>query len=100
MKNNNPLKIFDEIHQINRYYFTFILETIQKNKSISQKVLDSITSLILYSPYEIYTKNLIAEFKKAVQYGMQFNITKLQQKHYIIQSLVNAEPTPDTHDKQ
>jgi DNA-binding HxlR family transcriptional regulator len=77
----DPLQILKEYHKINEYYFTLILETIQNNKSISLKWLDPFMSFVFYSPYEIYTKEIIRAFTEAVQFGTQFDIDKLRQNH-------------------
>jgi DNA-binding transcriptional ArsR family regulator len=80
-KNRDPLQILEEFHKINMYYFTLTLETIQKNKSKSFKWLDSFLGFAFYSPYEIYTKEIIRAFTKAARFGTQFDIDKLRQKH-------------------
>ena len=77
----DPLQILKEYHKINEYYFTLILETIQNNKSMSLKWLDPFMSFVFYSPYEIYTKEIIRAFTEAVQFGTQFDIDKLRQNH-------------------
>jgi DNA-binding HxlR family transcriptional regulator len=93
----DPLQILEVIHKINEYYFTLILETIQKNKSASSKWLDSFMSLIYYSPYEIYTKEIIRAFTEAAQFGTQFNIDKLRQKHNIWDGIPNHTQTKQGH---
>lgn len=82
----DPLQIFDELHKTNQYYFAGILEAIQKNKCMTKKHLDGITSLFLYSPYKIYTENLITAFTKAVQFGTQFDINQLKQNYHVWQT--------------
>jgi DNA-binding HxlR family transcriptional regulator len=79
----DPLQILEDFHKANQYYFTLFLETIQKNKHTTQKLLDYMTSLFLYTPYKIYTTQLITAFAKAVQFGTQFDIDQLKQKHNV-----------------
>lgn len=82
----DPLRILDELHKINQYYFALTLIEIQKNKHMTQKHIDSIASFFLFSPYEIYAKNLITAFAKAVQFGAQFDINQLRQNHDVLQT--------------
>lgn len=77
----DPLQILAELQKVNLYYFTLILESIQESKYKTLKELDSITSLFLYSPYEIYAKQIIAAFTKAVQFGERFDINQLRRNH-------------------
>ena len=79
----DPLQILIELHKLNLHYLTLILETIQKDKCISQKQLNWMTQLFLYTPYEIYTENLITAFTKAVQFGARFDIDQLRKNHNI-----------------
>ena len=79
----DPLQLLKEFHEINLYYFTLILEKIQESKSKNLKELDSIMKFVYYSPYEIYTKQIITAFTKAVQFGERFDINQLRQKHSI-----------------
>jgi DNA-binding HxlR family transcriptional regulator len=82
----DPLEILDDFHKINQYYFTLFLEEIQESKHMAQKQLDFIANLFLYSPYEIYTKNLITAIAKAVQFGTRFDINQLKQYHHVWQT--------------
>jgi DNA-binding HxlR family transcriptional regulator len=93
----DPLQILEEIHKINEYYFTLILETIQKNKSTSLKWLDPFMSLIFHSPYEIYTREIIRAFTEAAQFGTQFNIDELRQKHDIWNGIPDGTYTKQGH---
>jgi hypothetical protein len=82
-KAKDPLRILEELHEVNEYYFTLLLETIQEEKTASLKWLDSFMSFIFYSPYEIYTKEIVRAFTEDVRFGEQFNIDKLRQRHNV-----------------
>lgn len=79
----DPLQILNDFHKLNEYYFTCSLLEIQKRKHMTQKQLDGMTNFFLLSPYETYIKNLITAFAKAVQFGAQFDINKLRQRHNV-----------------
>ena len=81
----DPLQVLAELNKINEWHFTLILESIQESKHKNLKQLDSITRLFLYSPYEIYTKQIIKAFTKAVQFGVKFDINQLRQNHGVWQ---------------
>jgi DNA-binding HxlR family transcriptional regulator len=79
----DPLQILDYFHKINQYYFTLLLEEIQKNKYMTQKQLDVLANFFLYSAYKIYTNNLITAIAKAVQFGTRFDTNQLRQHHNV-----------------
>lgn len=80
-KTKDPLQILRDVHKFNLYYFTLLLETIQRDKYMSQKVIDAITDFTIHTPYVTYTTVLIDAFTKAVQFGMRFDIDQLRQNH-------------------
>jgi hypothetical protein len=82
----DPLQILNDFHKINQYYFTLFLIKIQESKYITQKQLDFMANLFLYSPYKIYTQNLITAIAKAVQFGTRFDINQLKQYHNVWQT--------------
>lgn len=70
--------MLDELHKINKYYFELILTEIQDHiGSASQKKIDYMTDLFLYSPYRFYTTTLIDAITKTVQSGKHFDISQL-----------------------
>jgi DNA-binding HxlR family transcriptional regulator len=80
-KTKDPLQILRRLHKLNLYYFTLLLETIQKDKYMSQKHIDAMTNLTIYDPYKIYVNNIVASFAKNVRFGAHFDINQLRQKH-------------------
>jgi DNA-binding HxlR family transcriptional regulator len=79
-KTKDPLKLLDNFHILNLYYFSLLLETIQENKHMPQKAIHFMANLTIYNPYEIYVDNIIAEFIKGVKSGTHFDIDQLRQK--------------------
>jgi DNA-binding HxlR family transcriptional regulator len=80
-KTKDPLQILEQLHKLNLYYFTLLLETIQENKCMPQKHIDFLTSLTIYEPFQVYVNNLITTFTENVRFGAQFDINQLRQKH-------------------
>ena len=77
----DPLRILVEFHKLNLYYFTLLLESIQENKCMSQKVIDALMDFSIYAPYENYANSLMKAFADAVRFGAQFDINQLRQIH-------------------
>jgi DNA-binding HxlR family transcriptional regulator len=72
----DPSLMLDDFHMLNKLTFTLILMAIQSNKYMTWKQIDYMTRLFLFSPYEIYTQNLITAITKAIQSGVRFEVKK------------------------
>jgi DNA-binding HxlR family transcriptional regulator len=69
----DPFPILDEILKISKTYFIMILAGIQYSKHMPWKHIDYMTTLLLHSPYKIYTTTLIKATTKAMQSGTHFD---------------------------
>ena len=74
----DPFLMLDTFHMLNDLTFTLILMAIQHDRYMTRKKIDFGTNFFLYSPYKIYTRNLITAVTKAVQFGARFDI-----KHHL-----------------
>jgi DNA-binding HxlR family transcriptional regulator len=79
----DPLQILEEFHKINEYYFTLILETIQKTKSTYPEWIDPLMDFVFYEPYKIYTKEIVRAFTKVVRSDAEIDINNLRQRHNV-----------------
>jgi len=73
----DPFLMLDNFHMLNQLTFTLILMAVQSNKYMTWKQIDYATSFFLFSPYEIYTQNLVTAITKAIQSGARFDVKQL-----------------------
>ena len=87
----DPFLMLDDFHMLNQLAFTLILIAIQTDKYMTWKQIDYATSLFLFSPYEIYTQNLITAITEAIHLGARFDVKQLLASQAKRQRLIPEE---------